>query len=93
MFENGTDHYLMGDNVIFFGDKYLLSQTIQQLSRPFDKLNYRNTVYNDSAKSVKVYQLPAIGSESAATLGETAEEFMEGDVIACKLVRKIDCKN
>jgi hypothetical protein len=55
-------------------------------------LNFRTSVYNDAIKSIKVYQLPAICTSSASALGETAEEFMNGDVIECKLVRKIGCK-
>ena len=89
--ENGTEHFLLGDNVIFYGDKYFYQQTIET-NRSFNKMNYRNSVYNDETKSIKIYQQPDISQDVATALGLTAEEFMNGDVIECRLVRKIDCK-
>lgn len=88
--ENGTDHFLMGSNIVFTGEKYTISQTIEQKSRPWDKLCFRNTLYNDNIKSVKIYQCPIFAQSHATAMGGTAEILNDGDVIECKIVRKID---
>ena len=82
--------YQFADTVELFGKGIFVKQTMLQfVNARYNKSNVHTLFYSDNPR-LKTYQMPCICTISAATLGETAESFNNGDFLEVFVNRKIE---